>query len=226
MELKTVLLDLDGTILDFDKSAHVAMEKVLTGHGLPYSEQLYNEYEEINLELWHEHEQGFIGIDKILDERFRRFLEKEEFAGDGREFEEQYQYYLANGGETPDGALEIVEYLSGKYDLYVVSNGVTKTQLNRLKISGLDKYMTDIFISEAVGANKPLREFFDFCFRHIRRFDRHRTMIVGDNLSSDIIGGYKAGIKTCWVNCDNRENSLLVPINYVIKDIRELVNIL
>ncbi len=226
MELKTVLLDLDGTILDFDMSAHMAMKQVLNNHGLPYSEELYDEYEEINLELWHEHEQGFIGIDKILGERFKRFLEKKQFEGDGKIFEEEYQYYLANGGHVMKGAVETVEYLAGKYELYVVSNGVTKTQFNRLKISGLDKYMKDIFISEAVGANKPLRQFFDYCFNQMKRPDRKRTMIVGDNLSSDIIGGYNAGIKTCWVNPEGKENSLLVPINYVIRDIRELGNIL
>lgn len=226
MELKTVLLDLDGTILDFDKSAHIAMKTVLNNHGLPYSDELYDEYEEINLVLWNEHERGLIGIDKILGERFQRFLDKKGFKGDGKLLEKEYQYYMANGGHVSDGAMETVEYLSGKYDLYVVSNGVTETQFNRLRISGLDKYMKDIFISEAVGANKPLREFFNYCFNHINKFDRTKTIIVGDNLSSDIIGGYNAGIKTCWVNADRKENTLLVPINYVIQDIRELADIL
>lgn len=226
MYFKTILLDLDGTLLDFDKSAHASMKKLLNAHGLPYDDSLYDEYEEINLGLWEEHERGFIGIDGILGERFKRFLAKEGFPGDGGEFEREYQGYMENSAETADGAVETVDYLSCRYDLYVVSNGVTKTQLRRLELCGLDAYMKGIFISEAVGANKPLPEFFDYCFNRIPGADRSRTLIVGDNPASDMMGGYNAGIKTCWVNRDGRENSLLVPIDHVITDIRQLADFL
>ena len=39
-------------------------------------------------------------------------------------------------------AIEILEYLSKKYDLYVVTNGVASTQYNRLKLLDLNKYKT------------------------------------------------------------------------------------
>ena len=58
----------------------------------------------------------------------------------------------------------------------------------------------DIFISERLGADKPSKEFFDLAFSRIEGFERDKAIIVGDRLSSDILGGINAGIKTCWFN--------------------------
>ena len=54
-------------------------------------------------------------------------------------------------------------------------------------------------IFQALGANKPSRAFFDACAAQIPGFDPQKALMVGDSLTSDILGGINAGMKTCWV---------------------------
>ena len=50
-----------------------------------------------------------------------------------------------------------------------------------------------------MGANKPSRAFFDACAARIPGYDPRKALMVGDSLTSDILGGINAGMKTCWV---------------------------
>ena len=75
-----------------------------------------------------------------------------------------------------------------------------KKTLSRLESAGIVPYFKDIFISERLGADKPSREFFELAFSRIAGFERDKAVIVGDRLSSDILGGINAGVKTCWFN--------------------------
>jgi len=45
---------------------------------------------------------------------------------------------------------------------------------------------------------------------------------VGDSLTSDILGGNNAGIKTCWYNPKGLSNDLGVSVDYEIKDLNEV----
>lgn len=52
----------------------------------------------------------------------------------------------------------------------------------------LNKYFKGIFILEEIGFHKPQKEFFEKCFLNIKEFSRSNALIVGDSLSSDILG--------------------------------------
>jgi 2-haloacid dehalogenase len=73
-------------------------------------------------------------------------------------------------------------------------------QTPRIADSGVGRYFDGIFISEQLGAVKPQKEFFDACFAAIPDFSPREAVILGDSLSSDILGGIRAGIRTCWFN--------------------------
>ena len=104
-----------------------------------------------------------------------------------------------------DGAEEMLKQLSGKYRLFLVSNGTACVQKGRLESAGIAPYFEQIFISEELGVNKPDPRYFEACFERIDHFDRSRCIIVGDSLTSDILGGKNAGIATCWFNLRDRE---------------------
>lgn len=133
---------------------------------------------------------------------------------------------LGEGHELIEGAQEVLDWLFPRYDLYVVTNGVEATQRNRLKLSGLDRFMKDIFVSEAVGYQKPQTEFFDYCFQRIPDFQREKTMIIGDSLTSDIQGGNNAGIAACWFNPAGKHNIPGLRIDREIRNLRELKDFL
>ena len=98
--------------------------------------------------------------------------------------------------------------------------------LSRIKSSGIAQYFEDIFISEDIGYNKPDKSFFDKCFETIKNADRAETVIVGDSLSSDILGGINAGIRTIWYNPLHEKPSRSVCADFETDDLCEIPNIL
>ena len=95
---------------------------------------------------------------------------------------------------------EALDILKEHYRLYLVSNGTFSVQHRRLTDSGLYPYFQQVFISEQIGADKPSAAFFDHCFAHMDHPDRSKTLIIGDSMTSDMLGGIRAGLRTCWVN--------------------------
>lgn len=55
--------------------------------------------------------------------------------------------------------------------------------------------------------------------------DKEKTVIVGDSLTSDILGGKTAGIDTIWMNPQEKEADAVQP-TYQIKKLTDLYQIL
>ena len=51
-------------------------------------------------------------------------------------------------------------------------------------------------------------------------------MIVGDSLSSDILGGKNAGIATCWVNPNHKTAPAELQPDYEIESLTQLETLL
>ena len=83
----------------------------------------------------------------------------------------------------------------------------------------------DIFISEVVGYEKPNVEFFNYVFSKIKDFNRDETVIIGDSLTSDILGGKNAKIKTVWFNPNGKKCEDIVP-DYQISSLNEVKSLL
>lgn len=226
MEFKTILLDIDGTILDFDAYEYIAFKSACELHEVPFSEILYERYHVVNKSMWKKLEFGQITKEKLIYERFRQLFDEIQIEKDVYAFEEDYQRILAEGCHFMDGALEILEYLAPKYDLYIVTNGVTETQIRKIEQAGLDRYVKGVFISGQIGYHKPAKEYFDNCFAQIGDVDLNKTLIIGDSLSSDMRGGNHAGIRTCWYNPKHEKRGTEVTINYEIHHLKELKNLL
>lgn len=222
---KTILFDVDGTLLDFNAAQENALKKAFKNHNYILDDKVTADYDKINHELWNQYEKGILSRNEVLYSRFVKLFDVSHIDGDGIAFEDEYQELLGQGHELIRGAIEVVEKLHQTHDLYVASNGVTNTQFSRLKASKLDQYMKDIFVSEATGYQKPMKEYFEYCFRKIPNIDLSKTIIVGDSLSSDILGGNNAGIDTCWFNPLQLECNLEVKIDYEIRELTELYQI-
>ena len=108
------------------------------------------------------------------------------------------------------------------YKLYIATNGYPEFQYARIKAAKLKNLFDGIFISEEMGADKPSIEYFDRCFARIKDFDREKTMIVGDSLTSDILGGNNAGIATCWVNPQHKPRRSDIRVDHEIESITQL----
>ncbi len=219
---KTILLDLDDTILDFGAAERVAIAKAFRQVGLEPTEQLIELYSQINISQWEAFERGEIGRDEILTRRFELLFAQLGVSIDAQHCENIYRGYLGVGHYFVEGAPELLAYLAPKYDLYIASNGVADTQNSRLESAAISHYFKNIFISETTGHHKPEKAYFDYCFARIEGFDPAKTLIVGDSLTSDIRGGINAGIRTCWFNPKHKPRRDDILPDYEIHSLQEL----
>lgn len=221
-QYEVLLFDVDGTLLDFNKAEEEGIEGLLKHYGAPVSDENKHKYHLINKKYWEALERGEITRDQVLSLRFEEYFGEFGITVDGAETDILYRQYLNASAVLIDGAIELLEYLKGKYPLYIVTNGVAETQYNRLAKSGLDKYFDGIFISEEANAQKPQPEFFEYCFEKMGRRDVENMLIIGDSLTSDMRGGNNVGIDTMWFNPSGEENHTEVHLDYVIKTLAEM----
>lgn len=226
-EFTTIFWDVDGTLLDFAYSERCALTQCFRTIGKEITEEIIQRYSEINDSYWKKLERNEITREKLLTERFLALFREFNIEDvDVEAFRLEFQKGLANIYAFLDDSLTICNALHGRVKQYVVTNGVTATQKNKLKLSGLAEIMDGLFISEEVGAPKPQKEFFDYCLEHVEEKDRSKILIVGDSLSSDIKGGINAGLVTCWYRPDDTENPTGYNPDYEISDLHRIYDIL
>lgn len=217
-----LFLDLDDTILDFHKAERVAISKTIRDFGVEPTEEILARYHIINKWHWEQLELGTMTRVQVLENRFAVLFSELGVTADKTACARVYERNLSIGHYFLPGAEEAVASLSKKYRLFLASNGTTSVQMERIASANLERFFEKIFISQQMGHNKPSKAYFDACFAQIPNFDRSKTLIVGDSLTSDIRGGNNAGIATCWVNPQGlpcREN---VRIDYEIPALSQL----
>lgn len=223
----TILWDVDGTLLDFLYSQRCALTRCFETIGREITEEILARYSRINDSFWKRLELGEITKAQLLNGRFIQLFEEYDIRDvDVEAFRQQYQKELGCVFAYIDDSLNICKALEGKVKQYVVTNGVTSTQENKLKLSGLGELMEELFISEQIGAPKPHKEYFDYCLAHVEEKDINRILLVGDSLTSDIKGGVLAGIPTCWYRPEGTENSTEYKPDYEISDLHQIFGIL
>lgn len=217
-----VLLDLDDTILDFRTAEHRALTRAFSELGLDYSQPTLDRYSEINAWYWQQLEKGVMSREQILVGRFDALLRERGVDFPGKTAQDLYENYLCQGHFFMPGAEALLEELHGKYPLYLLSNGNSRVQAARLQSAGISPYFADIFVSETMGVDKPSLAFFEACFARMADFDPARALMVGDSLSSDILGGQRAGLRTCWYNYRGRPADPDIQPSFTITDLAEL----
>ncbi|RZI48839.1 YjjG family noncanonical pyrimidine nucleotidase [Lactococcus kimchii] len=223
--MTVLLFDIDNTLLDFDKAEYEALGKIFEHYQIPDTAATRAIYSRENKALWRSHELGEISREELLGTRFERTFHalnvSERF--NPVAVDEEYQLYLSQGHELMSHADELLNDLSAKnQEMYVVSNGTSRVSRPRIFESGISEYFREIFISEEVGHHKPSRAFFNHVFDHVESADEKDFAIIGDSLTTDILGGKNAGIKTIWYNPKHLEVSGMVTPDLEIADLLEI----
>ena len=162
--IKVVLIDIDNTLLSFSGYVKEAMRDGFSSFGLkPYTDDMFPVFEEINNSLWRQIEQGTLTFEELMKCRWNLIFKALEIDFDGEVFEEFFRKNLFYSAVPEDGALDLLNYLCRKYTLCAASNGPYEQQMNRLRIGKMRDCFTHCFISSQIGAQKPSRQFFDYC---------------------------------------------------------------
>ncbi|WP_239255673.1 YjjG family noncanonical pyrimidine nucleotidase [Listeria ilorinensis] len=226
MRYQTLLFDVDDTLLDFQLAEKEALQALFKENGLPLTMEIEARYKAINQGLWQAFEKEEISREEVLGTRFSRLFHSYGRQVDGVVMEQQYRRYLENGHAFVEGAEQLIPQLAEQFRLYIVTNGVSKTQYKRLTDAKLTRYFEDIFVSEDTGYQKPMIAYFDYCFAKIPDFRRTETLLIGDSLTSDIQGGQNAGLDTVWFNPQQKKNISEIQPNYEIAHLQELNQVL
>ncbi|MBP3963181.1 YjjG family noncanonical pyrimidine nucleotidase [Paenibacillus lignilyticus] len=223
MSYNILLFDLDDTLLDFGANETQSLTRLFGHHGYTFSDELFAVYNAVNKQLWANYENGTIGLDVVLNTRFSETMLKLGKVVDGPEWENMYRELLGTGDQLHiEGALEVIQSLSASHRLFVVTNGITHTQIKRLKQSGLHDFFEAIFDSQSIGHSKPSVAFFDYVMSQIKDFNKSEALIIGDSLHTDIRGGNLSGIDTCWINRNGQTSPADIQSTYTITTLVEL----
>ena len=224
--IEFLFIDLDDTILDFHKAEHVALGKTLSFFGLEPNESVLARYSQINKEHWERLERKELTREVLLVSRFEQLFREFGLSVEAVLCARTYEKNLSTGHYFLPGAREAVERLSQKYRLYLASNGTSHVQAGRLESANISHFFERIFISQEIGANKPDPVYFQRSFAQISDFDVQRAMIVGDSLTSDILGGKQVGMRTCWVNAAGKAHPEDIAPDYEIQSLSQLESLL
>ncbi|MBQ2696423.1 MAG: YjjG family noncanonical pyrimidine nucleotidase [Clostridia bacterium] len=224
--IKTVFLDIDNTLFDFDECARLATVKAFREMGLPYQDDFFPVFMEENDKLWQEIEKGTLTREELHRVRFCRILKRLNIDADGIVMENLFLRYIEDPPVLIPGALELLAYLSPKYTLCLASNASEKRQKKRLAPSGILPFIDKIFLSESLGVPKPEKAFFDACFACLPGAGPETSIIIGDSLTADVLGGINSGMKTCWFNPKGLPLPETYSVDYTVASLKEIQKIL
>lgn len=223
---KFLIFDADHTLLDFDKAEKIAITEILEDIGHDYDDSTIEIYKNINTSLWKKFEKNEINQNEIKNERFRLFFEQTGIKYSYLKASEDYLLYLSRGSYLIPGAYDLINKLKNDYLLGLLSNGISKVQHPRLERSVLNELFDYIVISGDVGINKPDPRIFNILADKADFHDKNMMLMIGDSLTSDILGGMNYKIDTCWYNPFGKLNVSGIIPTYEIEKLDELLDIL
>ena len=232
---KDLFIDFDDTLYDTHGNAEIALRETFEAFHLeryfPDPQIFYDVYWQTNIDLWTRYSKGEISRDFLIVERFRRPLSSginldvtEQFC---LEVSDLFLDFCSSKPGVIEDAHELMDYLKRKgYKIHMTSNGFHEVQYKKLAACGLRDYFDTIILSEDAGANKPSPLFFDYALKQTGA-QRESTLMLGDNLQTDILGALSSGIDAMLFNRWNVDikNCPQVP-SFIVNNLKEIMKVL
>ena len=226
---KVLLWDLDNTLLDFNLAQRNSLKHVFERFSLgECSEDVLEKFAEINARHWQMLEKGEITKKALGKSRFKELLNYCGKAGMANpiEMDREFENGICHTISFIDDSHNLLNRLKRDYALYCITNGDKNVQRQRIKVAMFNNIFRDLFISEEIKYDKPSKEFFDYALKKIIPCEKDEILVIGDSLSSDMRGANNASLKCCWYNPNGIPQPNDLRIDYEIKELSEIKNIL
>jgi HAD superfamily hydrolase (TIGR01549 family) len=233
LKYKYILLDIDGTLINFDESFRAASHRILTLDKTPATDDNINAYYKINDDAWYSLDMENMDNPYIISNYhslYRQYIidaavnSKKHLCLNStpdilaKWYEEQW---AACSIPNPE-AIKMCQELATNHTLCIATNGLTDIQLN--KLTEFRKYITHYFVSEDIGHIKPEKEYFEYILNALNA-SHNQCLMVGDSLNNDIRGANTLGIASCYYNPLGKINNSGIVPTYEIRDFNELLEI-
>ena len=200
MELRGVLLDLDGTLVDHRGAAEAALRDWLPEIGVPFTSAAlarWTTVQEPHLAAWRD---GRISFAEQRRRRARDFLGIE---GSDAELDEAFAGYLSHYeahwrayDDVTDGLAAIT---AAGLVTAVLTNGARGQQRQKLERSGLGGRVGPVFTVDDLGVAKPhAGAFLGACEQW--GLAPGEVLSVGDNYDLDVIAARAAGLRAAHLD--------------------------
>ena len=230
MKYKHIFFDLDKTLWDFLANSDDTFEDLfsifkLENKGIPTIKKFHEIYNRHNDQLWDMYRKGLIEKSFLSVQRF--VLTLKEFSIDdsllAENMSKEYLQLSPLKTKLIPGTVEILEYLSDKYSLHIITNGFKEVQYIKIERSGINKFFDKIITSEEAGCNKPNKDIFLYALKKTQALATN-SLMIGDDLEVDILGARNAGIDQLYLNFE--KNIHANQINFEVNSLLEIMDIL
>jgi putative hydrolase of the HAD superfamily len=201
-----IFFDLDHTLWDFDKNSRLTFEKIFNLNNICVNTtEFLKYYEPINLEYWKLYREEKIDKASL---RFGRLhdaflaINQEVDKNIIMKLSDDYITYLTTFNHLFENTIDILEYLSGTYNLHIITNGFEEVQQKKLNHSNIAHYFKTVTNSEQVGVKKPNPKIFNYAIE-IAKTSIKKSIMIGDNLEADILGAKNIGMDAIFFNSNN-----------------------
>lgn len=225
MKYPVILFDLDSTLLDTEKNAENALQKMKIAQTFPFNREQLDYWHSYNAHLWQQFETNEISRDQLFAARFKNYFLHYGLDIDASAFQDEYIKIFANEHELIPHARKLLEEL-GDHRLFVISNGTKAKQHRQMAGSNIAQYFEGVILAEDLGYKKPDPTFFTEAKKEIPNADWSDMLVVGDSLTADIAGANAVGIDSVWFNPKHQANDGSVKPTFEVADLLEIPQLL
>ena len=201
--IKHIFFDLDHTLWDFDKNSELAFERILKNYFPNIKVADFTKiYAPINQLCWKLYQKDQITHQELRYKRLKDtfdILEQEITDEQIDTISEEYIEFLPDFNHLFDDAIEVLDFLSKKYQLHIITNGFADVQHKKLKNSNISHYFKTITNSELAGAKKPNPIIFKHALK-VANAKKSESIMIGDCLDADVNGALDFGMEAIFFN--------------------------
>ncbi len=199
--IKHIYFDLDHTLWDFDRNSALTFETIFKEEKLEISlPQFLETYIPINDNYWKLYRDNQISKEDLRTGRLSdcfKCMSLDVPAQIIDNLSNNYIKYLPTYNYLLDDTLEILDYLKGRYQLHIITNGFEEVQHTKLTNSGISNFFKTVTTSEEAGVKKPGKDIFLKALNKSLALPANSVM-VGDNYEADILGAHRVGMQAIY----------------------------
>ncbi len=200
-DIEHVFFDLDHTLWDFDKNSALTFDVIFKEEKVEVDLLKFLEvYMPINQNYWKLYQNDQISKESLRTGRLKDCFEVMKLQVSPQIIDNlsvKYIQCLPNYNHLLEDTLEVLEYLSPKYQLHIITNGFEEIQQNKLNNSRIAPYFTTVTTSEEAGVKKPHLQIFQRAMKKSNALPE-KSIMIGDNFEADVVGAKNAGMHSLF----------------------------